>query len=331
MQHGSADTVGLINTGDLVIAEKISPSQIVPYVVGTQTGYRTYGEFGDVILYHPNGSASDAPIIHRAIVYIVVSPNGTYSIPELQGLSCGFTKNAVYNATAEPGGCGATNLVGGELILYNIGWMGATVHIALSPSTLGTHSGYITMGDNNFVPEKPPEGLPDEPSLTPLVQPGWIIGVARGMIPWFGSVKLLLDGNAGAVPTGSWEFMGLTIIGFLLAAFGIHYALRAEGIEDERRRELEDEEEALEEERPAHWWRLRRARDDGEEEDEEEEESKGPRKGTPHEDGRTLLQRLQPRNWGSSDRSGGRPPPAVKRGKGKSRRGRTDADDEDEL
>jgi signal peptidase len=320
MQHGSTDQVGLINTGDLVIAERINPSQVVPFVVGAQTGYRTYGEYGDVILYHPNGLTSVSPVIHRAIVYIEVV-NGTYSIPELAGLPCGLARNAVYNITGELGECGTTNLLGDSLVLYHVGWMNSTVTIPLTRTNLGSQSGFVTMGDNNFVPGSPPEGLPDEPSVTSLVQPGWVLGVARGMIPWFGALKLLFSGDAGMVPSTSWEFLGLTIAGVLLAAAGVHYALRAEGIEDERRREME-EEEAVEEGPPRRWWGLRRRGDDDEEEEEEAE------RGSSQEDGRGLLKRLQPRYWGAH-RSGGRPPPAVKRAKGKGRRRPPLSDEED--
>ncbi len=67
MQHGPNDHLGLINTGDLVLSKKVPVSTIVPYVVGMRTGYTTYGEYGDVVLYEPNGGTG-TPIIHRAIV-----------------------------------------------------------------------------------------------------------------------------------------------------------------------------------------------------------------------------------------------------------------------
>src|SRR5580700_5156813 len=63
MQHGPDDHVGLINTGDLVLAQSIPFNNIVPYVEGEQTGYTTYGEYGDVLLYHPYGVTTTTPII----------------------------------------------------------------------------------------------------------------------------------------------------------------------------------------------------------------------------------------------------------------------------
>ncbi|HTT25734.1 MAG TPA: hypothetical protein VMH90_02065, partial [Thermoplasmata archaeon] len=171
--------------------------------------------------------------------------------------------------------------------------------------------GFLTMGDNNFVPGSPATGIPDEPSVTSLVQPAWIVGVARGMLPWFGSLKLLLTGTSGEVPAQSWEWMGLTVIVVLLGAMGVHYALRAEGIEDERRRELEHEEEEEAEEEP-HRRRWRgllpwRASHEDDEEEQEEAESRA-------EEARAGFFRRLRRSRGPPPPDRGRPPPKVRRG-----------------
>jgi len=238
MQHGSTDTLGLINTGDLVLAQKVSTDSIVPYVVGLTTGYSTYGEYGDVVLYHPDG-AGTTPIIHRAILYLDWNAStSSYSALDLGGLrsSCG-TPSAVYSTPGTPGNCGTTDLTG-TLDLFHVGWMSLNLSLDLSSSGLGRHSGYLTMGDNNPLPD---QAGGSAIALSSLVEPGWIIGVARGMIPWFGAVKLLLEGQSGMVPAQSWQFLGLTIAGVILLAFGIHYALRFEGIETPLRKEEEEE------------------------------------------------------------------------------------------
>lgn len=277
MQHGSVDMVGLINTGDLVLAQKVPLGQITPYISGMSSGYSTYGEYGDVVLYYPNGDTSLTPIIHRAILYLDWDSRGFYNIPQLANLPCGNASNRVYTVST-PSGCGTTELTG-TLSLYNIGWKSATVSIPLEADVLGNHSGFLTMGDNNYVPCNPTYcGEADQsPSfgLSTLVEPGWIIGVARGMVPWFGAVKLLLTGNANLVPPQSWEFLGITIAGVILLAFGIHYALRAEGVEDERRKAEEEEERRAsgEPDEPSEggvWHRLRSWRSpDSEEENDE--------------------------------------------------------------
>ncbi|MCW6167839.1 MAG: S26 family signal peptidase [Thermoplasmatales archaeon] len=255
MQHGPNDQLGLINTGDLVMSKKVSFDAITPYVVAMSSRYTTYGEYGDVVLYEPNGGTA-TPIIHRAIVYLQYNANGTYSAPSLAGLPCGTAANAVYRVTSSPNGCG----------------------------TIGAST---------------------------LVKPGWVVGVARGMIPWVGAARLLIAGNAGEVPAQSWEFLGLSVVAIVLIGFAISYAWSSFRPVDPRRaavREREDEVRRAQEQRvetgdggSVRRWFRRRARD----ENEEPEKTRSPRAVR------------------------GRPKPKVRRN-GPSRPRRADAEDEDE-
>jgi signal peptidase len=249
MQHGPGDELGLINPGDLVLAKKASPSDITTYYEGLRTGYSTYGEYGDVILYYPNGLSGGTPIIHRALLFLNYDPTTHgFSIPDLVGLPCGTQSGALYTVSQPSSGCltNATSEAKGTLSLFHVGWM--SVNVSVNLGAVEGHSGYLTMGDGNFADGT---GIPDEPTLSALVEPGWVIGTARGMVPWFGALKLLLGGDAGNVSSQSWEFLGVTIVGLLLLAFGIHYLFRAGGIQDERRKRKEDEaEEENEEEEP---------------------------------------------------------------------------------
>jgi signal peptidase len=319
MQHGTSDQLGLINTGDMVLAQKVSLSAITSYETGSQTGYSTYGEYGDVILYSPDGQGGSTPIIHRAILYLEWNPSGhSYNATELAGLPCGnaSTEAWAYIPPHQPATCDTTTGLTGTLQLYHVGWRSVNISIPLTASVLGAHSGYLTMGDNNTVTDQL-----NPPPISSLVEPGWIIGVARGMIPWFGAVKLLLEGNAGSVPPQSWEFMGLTIVAVILIAFGIHYAFRREGIETPLRKEEEEkareEAEARAEAAPAEsaprgWLtRLRRRRS----EDEEEE---------PAEEKRRTRRTRPPPSHAPAGR--GRPAPHVRRGEKPPKK--RDSDDE---
>ncbi|MCI4327809.1 MAG: hypothetical protein L3K16_09325 [Thermoplasmata archaeon] len=300
MQHGTNDQVGLINTGDLVLAQQIATTSIVPYVVGMQTGFSTYGEYGDVLLYHPDGDTGPSPIIHRALTFLTYEPNGTFSDSELNGLPCGHVANRVF-LTSTPTGCGTTGLRG-TLELFGIGWQSVSVNITLSD--VGPHSGFVTMGDNNIQPGTR-TGDEDQPGLSQLVEPGWIVGVARGMVPWVGAVKLLLSGTASEVPPQSWQFLGLSIVALFAIGFGVHYALRAEGIEDGRRKALE-EEEAAEPSRPSRLGGLRgwfsRSDADVETDDADAEPTDEP-----------ISRRKRPSPSHSAS-SGGRPRPSVRKG-----------------
>jgi len=318
MQHGPSDQLGLINTGDLVLAQKVSTSSIVPYVTGLQTGYSTYGEYGDVLLYFANGQSSSGstPIIHRAILFLEWNPLGYYNATDLTGLPCGTAPNAVYATGIPPGpleSCNTTRLTG-ELALYHVGWNSTNIYLNLGAPALGRHSGFLTMGDKNRIPDQNGSAVP---AISELVEPGWVIGVARGMIPWFGSLKLLLEGSAGEVPPQSWEFMGLTLIGAILVAFGVHWALRTEGIETPLRREEEEEATqaaaaASPPEEGRHGWlsRLHRRRPDDEDEEEDDEE-------------RTRAKRRRPRTSPAPSHRG-RPAPHVKRAEKPSKKRHSD-------
>jgi signal peptidase I len=319
MQHGSGDVVGLINAGDIVLAQKVSFGSIVPYVIGMQTHYSTYGEWGDVLLYHPNGNPSATPVIHRAILYLDYDPlSGTYNATDLAGLPCGSEPGAVWATPGTSNECGYRDLGPvDELQLFHVGWRSVNLTIQMGSVALGAHSGFVTMGDNNTGFDQAGTSTPD---ISSLVEPGWIIGVARGMIPWFGSVKLLLDGNAGRVPAASWEFMGLTIAAVLLLAFGLHWSLRPGGPlrrfragEGEAGGRPEDDEEVERPPGPARRF-LRALRPWGSDEYDPNEEEPPPRSGPPP---RTrYVDRAPPRH--------GRPRPAVR----PRSRPRRDGDDE---
>jgi signal peptidase len=310
MQHGSDDHLGLINTGDLVLAQKIDPSSITTYVVGLQTGYATYGEYGDVMLYHPNGDTGVTPIIHRAIIYLVHNSDGTWSYPSLNGLACSSTSHPYYRISTTPDGCG-TSRVTGTLTLYGIGWQNASVPIPLA--TLGDSSGFVTMGDNNYLPGSPARGEIDQSvDISTLVQESWIVGVARGMVPWFGAVKLLLEGQASMVPTQSWQLMALTLAGVLLAALGVHLALRRSEREEE-----EGNESTPLTQRVRGWFHRGSDEEDDSDSDAKPTPARRPRSTSRTRSNDELLRRAR--------RPSGRPRPTVRRGG--SRKGDGDKDD----
>ncbi len=250
MQHGSGDHVGFLNAGDIVLAQKVSLGSIVPYVIGVQTGFSTYGEPGDVLLYYPYGQTSQTPIIHRAIFFLQWNPsNSTFNATDLGGLLCSDSSSSVsYYISGTASNCNLVGLTGAEGIhLYHVGQSSVTLVVDLDSPGLGTHSGFLTLGDNN-------SGSYDQSvavngtgaKISSLVKPAWIIGIARGMIPWFGAIKLLFEGDAGLVPSQSWEFLGLTIAAVLFLALGVHYLLRREGVESRLRKREEAERRSAE-------------------------------------------------------------------------------------
>jgi len=43
---------------------------LVTWAEGQMIGYSSFGDYGDVIVYRPNGADSVHPIIHRAMIYL---------------------------------------------------------------------------------------------------------------------------------------------------------------------------------------------------------------------------------------------------------------------
>lgn len=59
-----------IGIGDVVIIQSAQRTQIISYSEGALSGYTSFDEYGDVILYRKYGSSKDTPIIHRAMDWV---------------------------------------------------------------------------------------------------------------------------------------------------------------------------------------------------------------------------------------------------------------------
>lgn len=59
-----------IHIGDIIITQSIDRTQITTYENGMKTGYSSFDDFGDVILYKKFGNEKGDPIIHRAMYYV---------------------------------------------------------------------------------------------------------------------------------------------------------------------------------------------------------------------------------------------------------------------
>lgn len=59
-----------IYKGDIIFLQGISRTSIITYQVGTEINYTSFGDYGDVIVYRPNGDLYVTPIIHRVIYWV---------------------------------------------------------------------------------------------------------------------------------------------------------------------------------------------------------------------------------------------------------------------
>jgi len=59
--------IGTIDPGDLIIARKVSDGEVETWTNQTR---QSYGDWGDVLIYYPNGERWRTPVIHRAITWV---------------------------------------------------------------------------------------------------------------------------------------------------------------------------------------------------------------------------------------------------------------------
>ncbi len=231
MMHGIDSEIGVIDTGDMVLV-KDSPSRdkIVTYVEGEGSNYRTYDEFGDVIIYKPNGISELTPIIHRAVLWLELNDSKVSSLNsdryDYENLSFDAPELGLYDVTSEIilKGYGYKDrdvIIGIEGIIFNFR------HAGVEP-----HSGFVTMGDNN-VP-----AYDQRSGGYMLIKEEWVVGRAVGELPWFGLIKLTFTGGIrGPAPPNSWPNLMISIVILigvpLFIDFGLPLIWKKKGGEDE--------------------------------------------------------------------------------------------------
>ncbi len=163
--------LGTIDAGDMVLVKKTTTRQDITTHGGNyrgaqskgEAGHQTYGRYGDVIIFYPDGKFNQKQIIHRAMCWVdVYETNGeyTYTIKEF----------GIENET--------------ELLAPQYGLKTFTGN-ALKPRW--TDSGFLTKGDNNEIIDQA-GGIATDPIKTE-----WITGKARLEIPWLGTINLFFE------------------------------------------------------------------------------------------------------------------------------------------
>jgi signal peptidase len=234
MQHSDTTSyIGVIDTGDLVIVKQISSlSDVRTYVSSLNDGYKTYGDYGDVVIYDRDGSVLATPIIHRAMVELDFNSSSySFDIPSLANVptdkwSVGGQHNGVwYDLTT-------------TLELYHVGYRDQTITISLGDilnyyqnNGITPHGGLITKGDHNTLYDQSPmANIAHQPVIA-----GWVVGEARGEIPWFGLIKLWVGGNMPAdTPSNSKTDLILTIVVIIAVPVTLdvtEYLLQRRGID----------------------------------------------------------------------------------------------------
>lgn len=209
--------LGTIDPGDLVFVADVDERADVETLA--QGGRERHGQSGDVIVYSRPGGP---PIIHRAMFWVDIHDDATYSIPEL-GIS--RAKSTDRPELNDADRWGLVDRHGQDCQLK--------LPLQLGPDA----SGFVTKGDNN--------GCWDQGSTLPTgggaafqptpIGPDIIIGKARGELPWIGLLKLwvfdILNGQLGsgdyaAAPADLRRAMWFSVVLLVGVPYGIEYAFK---------------------------------------------------------------------------------------------------------
>ncbi len=210
MQHDNdRSSVGIIDTGDIVIVADPSKVEIQSYFEGYETGYESFGYYGSVIIYSRGGSQN--PVIHRAILWLDWNADtGTWSSEELANSSlpwhCEYRDEYGRTVTSKD----PYNLRG---TLYLEDVYGKTPYVNLD--SLPKSSGYLTMGDNPVTNQNFDFTLGINSGLVSMEQ---INSVAIAEIPWLGTLKLFLNGSShlSSVPNSLPSLVMVIVLVILL-------------------------------------------------------------------------------------------------------------------
>ena len=218
----SGSMIPHMNIGDLVVVvQKDRFGDLQTWDDGKVSGYKKYGDYGDVIIYRPNGYtdmwasigllplSGQHPIIHRAITwteagepvplyinvykgsvtpagYLPVAVAGT-TANGYQILTTGNTTQAM-NYTPDNRDITVTSSALGNFVIPASNVDGNTGYIK-NMSTIATHGGYITKGDNNPTSDQGSLYYANTGKIEP-VKKEWIVGKALFAVPYVGLLPL---------------------------------------------------------------------------------------------------------------------------------------------
>ncbi len=158
MERG--DLIFVVADDRFVGDDSIGDTGVVPAQDAQESGYETFGEPGDVIIFKPDGSDFETPIIHRAHFWVEEGENwvDTRANEEyVNGASCD--------------------------------------EVTTCPAA---HDGFITKGDNEATNPTYDQFARGGNPQSDVVRPDWITGKAQYRIPYLGHVRLTFDSILGS-------------------------------------------------------------------------------------------------------------------------------------
>jgi signal peptidase len=220
----SESMVPHLNKGDLVVVvEKDRFGDLQTWDDGKASGYKKYSDYGDVIIYRPNGYtdfwakigllpfSGQHPIIHRAMTWIepgtpvpqylnvyrgAVTPAGYLPLAASGTTANGYTILLAGNDTGEANytpdsrDITITSAAFGDYVIPARYVDGNTGYIR-DMGTTTDHGGYITKGDNNPTSDQGSLFYANTGKIEP-VEKEWVVGKAYFAIPLVGYLPLYI-------------------------------------------------------------------------------------------------------------------------------------------
>ena len=212
MQHiDDKSELGIIDTGDMIYVQSPDKCDIISYVDGYKTGYKTFGDYGSVIVYKRD---SGNPVIHRAILEVQWN-NDHWDIESLQNYDPDLWDiDGTHNCT------GITSGTLHFKIRNNYHNKDCTIEFD-GTNSLYHQSGYITLGDNNESFDQSSGIMPRQPITKEMIK-----SVASTEIPWLGCLKLLVNGKEDRIEAhapNSIECLEILFISIILIIVSLSF------------------------------------------------------------------------------------------------------------
>jgi signal peptidase len=191
-----------MNVGDLVFVVSADRyGELQTWETGRNTGYMKFGDYGDVLIYSPNGAEGSLipglgggvhPIIHRAMG---MTAEGT-GIPVYYYFFRGNSSPSQYlpvtikdTAWLLEDGTIVARIVNGIIVPDKGNITPEDGYIVISDQ-LAKNGGYLTKGDNNVRSDQGSYLSRMELGMIQPVKPEWIVGKALFAIPLLGYIPL---------------------------------------------------------------------------------------------------------------------------------------------
>ena len=198
----SESMVPHMNVGDLVFVVSADRyGELQTWETGRNTGYMKFGDYGDVLIYSPNGAEGSLipglgggvhPIIHRAMG---MTAEGT-GIPVYYYFFRGNSSPSQYlpvtikdTAWLLEDGTIVARIVNGIIVPDKGNITPEDGYIVISDQ-LAKNGGYLTKGDNNVRSDQGSYLSRMELGMIQPVKPEWIVGKALFAIPLLGYIPL---------------------------------------------------------------------------------------------------------------------------------------------